>query len=69
VQTFRTGPHLPSWAAGGAANLQPEHPPVVLTGEPGELVLHCFGRGAQAQVTIDGGPGAVAAFSALQLGV
>lgn len=44
-------------------------PAVTLTGEPAELVLHAFGRGAHARVTVDGDPDAVAAFAATPLGI
>lgn len=35
-------------------------PPVTVTGEPGELVLFAFGRGARARVRAEGDPEAVA---------
>ncbi|MGW4383732.1 TIGR03085 family metal-binding protein [Kitasatospora sp. NPDC004531] len=37
-----------------------ERPLVTVTGEPGELVLFLFGRGAKAAVTVQGEPAAVA---------
>ncbi|GGQ60462.1 hypothetical protein TR51_20840 [Kitasatospora griseola] len=37
-----------------------DRPVVTVTGEPGELVLFLFGRGAKAAVTVQGEPAAVA---------
>lgn len=42
---------------------------VVLRGEPSELVLYGFGRGAVAQVEVDGEPEAVAALAGASFGI
>ncbi|WP_226346138.1 TIGR03085 family metal-binding protein [Agilicoccus flavus] len=42
---------------------------VVLRGEPGELVLYGFGRGAVAAVEVEGEPDAVAALQETRLGL
>lgn len=44
-------------------------PPLVVTGEPSELVLFCFGRQQHADVTIDGDPAAAAQLRGGDLGV
>ncbi len=45
-----------------------EHGNVVLIGEPGEVLLHIYGRGAVADVEIDGADHDVAAFKRTELG-
>lgn len=44
-------------------------PRVVLCGAPGELVLHAFGRTAQASVTVEGDEVVLRRFAGAQLGV
>lgn len=46
-----------------------EHGNVVMTGEPGEIVLYLFGRGEVADVELDGADHDVAAFRETDLGV
>ncbi|WP_265521069.1 TIGR03085 family metal-binding protein [Oerskovia flava] len=41
------------------------HGSVVVSGRPGELLLHAFGRGARADVTLDGAPADVDALRAV----
>jgi uncharacterized protein (TIGR03085 family) len=43
-------------------------PSVVLTGDPGELLLQATGRGRHARVTVTGPPDAVARFAQTRLG-
>ena len=42
---------------------------VTLLGDPGEILLYAFGRGAVAQVRIEGEPEAVAAFTEASFGI
>ncbi|GAA1584551.1 MULTISPECIES: TIGR03085 family metal-binding protein [Streptomyces] len=44
-------------------------PVVTVTGEPGELVLFCFGRQASASVELDGDEQAVARLTTARLGI
>lgn len=43
--------------------------PVVLAGAPAELLLHSYGRGTHAQVTVDGDAASVAALASARLGI
>lgn len=45
------------------------HGDVLLTGEPAEILLYVFGRGAVAQVALDGAAGDLEAFRAAKLGI
>jgi uncharacterized protein (TIGR03085 family) len=54
---------------GEEVEARPGEVTVTLTGEPLELILHAFGRGAQARVRADGPPDAVAALGDALLGV
>jgi uncharacterized protein (TIGR03085 family) len=52
---------------GGSANNRGQLPGVVITGAASEIALFAYGRGERAQVTLDGPPESLAAFSALKL--
>jgi uncharacterized protein (TIGR03085 family) len=52
-----------------ARRVRPGEPTLVVRGLPGELVLFMFGRGAVADVELDGDPAAREAFDDSQLGI
>ncbi|MFB7664580.1 TIGR03085 family metal-binding protein [Kitasatospora sp. NPDC056138] len=53
------------WPGAGSVEFGPRGTDMVeLTGEPGELVLFAFGRGARTTLRVDGSPAAVATLAA-----
>lgn len=53
----------------GRVTVNGKEDPVVVTGAPGELVLHAFGRGDHARVALDGAPAAVEALAGTSVGL
>jgi uncharacterized protein (TIGR03085 family) len=68
LRSVTTGVRLTSPGFGEIAGHKGE-PPVLVTGEPGELVLFCSGRQDHARVRLDGDPDAATRLRAADLGM
>ena len=53
----------------GRATVNGKSDPVIVTGAPGELLLHAYGRGDHARVDVDGGAGSLEALDSVRLGI
>ena len=54
---------------GETVTVRPGSPTVTLTGRPSELLLYGFGRGANAQVDVDGDDAAVGRLATTRFGL
>jgi len=71
LRQVRTGvvADSPGFGRRSVRSAKDDHGSVVVSGAPGEILLHLFGRGRAADVTIDGADRDVEAFRAATLGI